>query len=55
MEPLGTFDTLGPKNGVDIHVRVYKVALSFIPFFLLKLSEISIEQLLHSKCSHRLL
>lgn len=55
MEPLGTFDSLGPKIGVGMHVRVDKVILLFPSFFLLRLSEISVGQFLHTKRSHRML
>lgn len=52
-ETVGTLDTLGPKNCVGMHVRVYSVPL-FLSFFLLRLSEITVEQFIHTKDSHRM-
>lgn len=55
MEPPGTFGSLGPKIGVGMRVRVDKVILRFPSFFLRRLSEISVEQFLHTKGSHNML
>lgn len=52
MKPRGTFDRLGPKICVGMNVRVDKVILLFLSFFLLRLGEICVG---HTTGSHRML
>lgn len=52
MEPLRTFDSLGPKIGIPMHVRVEKVILLFPSYFFLRMSEIGFGKFLHTKESY---